>query len=187
MKQTKACAITSLNYFIILKVKFPFQDDSVGLSPVEERELNKALYASLHDSKRPRTPVDENDDDDQDNDESDADDDNGSEAPQLRKSTRTITPVTSYKAEVKSLSHSKPIKVLQKLKSLQANRRKIGLKSPGLRTTTSGLRLKRTQPGMKLKQRSRSLDLKSLKLKSPLRDKQRARSLLNVRAMEAKK
>jgi hypothetical protein len=34
-----------------------FQDDTVGMSPKEERELKKALYASLHESRRPQRPM----------------------------------------------------------------------------------------------------------------------------------
>lgn len=60
------------------------QDDAVGLSRKEERELKKALYASLQESRRPRTPLPE-------------EESTGSrETPKLRKSTRTIFITNHY-------------------------------------------------------------------------------------------
>ncbi|KAK7115141.1 protein Jumonji-like isoform X2 [Littorina saxatilis] len=68
-------------------------DDAVGLSRKEERELKKALYASLQESRRARTPLPE-----EDNEAS-------KEMPKLRKSTRHINPSSLHCARIHGSVH----------------------------------------------------------------------------------
>ncbi|XP_076449622.1 protein Jumonji-like isoform X3 [Babylonia areolata] len=69
-------------------------DDAVGLSRKEERELRRALYASLHESRRPRTP------------QLEEESSTSEEIPKLRKSTRHIVSPQAYPAGVKDGSQA---------------------------------------------------------------------------------
>ncbi|KAL8608414.1 hypothetical protein ACOMHN_002647 [Nucella lapillus] len=69
-------------------------DDAVGLSRKEERELRRALYASLYESRRPRTPQLE--------EESSV----SEEIPKLRKSTRHVVSPLTYPAGIKERSQA---------------------------------------------------------------------------------